>query len=238
MTSVMVVKICHVWGLNESKISTLRAFRCLKFPGRSVHWLAAIALWPFDTRCEFSAGDFHGPKSLQIGKTWDLEIFKSRILDSEEHNSRIFLKYVFSYCEMARYIYIYKSSSRYLPEKKYIHVHFYWYIYFLGECDSFIFPVKKLGVRFCFPKIILSGGQFLEWSEVTADMPWDFFSGRKTENETHLLWWFAKLKMGGGIFFCWKNFWERFWSWRAIYYQFFGGFQLLNLQGWWLGGCF
>lgn len=134
-------------------------------------------------------------------------------------------------------IYIYKSSSRYLPEKKYIHVHFYWYIYFLGECDSFIFPVKKLGVRFCFPKIILSGGQFLEWSEVTADMPWDFFSGRKTENETHLLWWFAKLKMGGGIF-CWKNFWERFWSWRAIYYQFFGGFQLLNLQGWWLGGCF
>lgn len=209
MTSVMVVKICHVWGLNESKISTLRAFRCLKFPGRSVHWLAAIALWPFDTRCEFSAGDFHGPKSLQIGKTWDLEIFKSRILDSEEHNSRIFLKYVFSYCEMARYIYIYKSSSRYLPEKKYIHVHFYWYIYFLGECDSFIFPVKKLGVRFCFPKIILSGGQFLEWSEVTADMPWDFFSGRKTENETHLLWWFAKLKMGGG-FFAGKTFGKDF----------------------------
>lgn len=201
MTSVMVVKICHVWGLNESKISTLRAFRCLKFPGRSVHWLAAIALWPFDTRCEFSAGDFHGPKSLQIGKTWDLEIFKSRILDSEEHNSRIFLKYVFSYCEMARYIYIYKSSSRYLPEKK-IYTCSFLLIYLLSGRMWFVhFPGKKIGCQILFPNDHPFGRPipWVIWSDSWHALGFFFRKENRKRNTFTLV--VCKVENGGGDFF-------------------------------------
>ena len=99
---------------------------------------------------------------------------------------------------------------------------------------SFIFPVKILVSDFVSHDHPF--GRPIPWA-IWGDS-WHalgFFFHGKPKNERHLLWWFGQGWKWGGEIFCWKNFWERFGSWRAIYHQFFPNIKFAGVV---VGGCF